>query len=237
VFDGHGIDGEKVSGQIKKDIVRCVEEEASRAFKNRRDRMGSESPSLAQSCGEPNIPQHEKDVFSRVQNKVKNKIIKMAFRSANLNLRNQLFDTRLSGTTANTIILSEKILTSCNVGDSRCIMGTLDQKGLNEWKRRSETEEHPQFDETERKMYWRCIALSKDHKPNAEAEKARILKAGGRVSAIYDPISGAQIGPHRVWLKDIDIPGLAMSRSLGDDIVRPVGVIGDPEIREIELEE
>ena len=26
-----------------------------------------------------------------------------------------------------------------------------------------------------------------------------------------------------------------MSRSFGDDIVRPVGVIGDPEIREIEL--
>lgn len=46
-----------------------------------------------------------------------------------------------------------------------------------------------------------------------------------------------QIGPHRVWLKDIDIPGLAMTRSFGDEIVRGVGVICDPEIREIELEE
>lgn len=40
-----------------------------------------------------------------------------------------------------------------------------------------------------------------------------------------------------MWLKDVDIPGLAMSRSLGDDIVRPVGVTCDPEIRELELEE
>ena len=40
----------------------------------------------------------------------------------------------------------------------------------------------------------------------------------------------------RVWLKEIDIPGLAMSRSFGDDIVKPVGMTCDPEIREIELE-
>jgi len=102
----------------------------------RRDRLGTETPSMATQCNEPNQPLNEKDVFNRVQNKVKNKIIKMAFRSANLNLRNQLFDTRLSGTTANTIILSDKILTSCNVGDSRCIMGTMDKRGLKEWESR-----------------------------------------------------------------------------------------------------
>lgn len=54
---------------------------------------------------------------------------------------------------------------------------------------------------------------------------------------MIDPTTGMQLGPHWVWLWDIDIPGLAMSRSFGDEIVRNVGVICDPEIREIELEE
>ena len=40
------------------------------------------------------------------------------------------------------------------------------------------------------------------------------------------------IGPYRVWLKNIDIPGLAMSRSMGDKIGVQAGVIGDPEIME-----
>jgi serine/threonine protein phosphatase PrpC len=38
------------------------------------------------------------------------------------------------------------------------------------------------------------------------------------------------IGPHRVWLKDTDIPGLAMSRSLGDKVAHSVGVSSLPEI-------
>lgn len=64
-----------------------------------------------------------------------------------------------------------------------------------------------------------------------------IVNSGGRVSAMVDPSTGFQVGPHWVWLKDIDIPGLAMSWSFGDEIVWNVGVICDPEIREIELEE
>ena len=35
---------------------------------------------------------------------------------------------------------------------------------------------------------------------------------------------------YRVWLKSGDKPGLAMSRSIGDHIGRPIGVICDPDI-------
>ena len=36
------------------------------------------------------------------------------------------------------------------------------------------------------------------------------------------------IGPARVWLKDEDSPGLAMSRSIGDVVANTVGVIPEP---------
>ena len=36
------------------------------------------------------------------------------------------------------------------------------------------------------------------------------------------------MGPERVWLKDIDVPGLAMSRSFGDTIAASVGVTHIP---------
>ncbi len=44
--------------------------------------------------------------------------------------------------------------------------------------------------------------------------------------------AGNDIGPIRVWLKDADLPGLAMSRSMGDKVATQCGVIADPEIYE-----
>jgi len=36
------------------------------------------------------------------------------------------------------------------------------------------------------------------------------------IKIIKKVITGEFIGPYRVWQKDIDIPGLAMTRSFGD---------------------
>ena len=36
------------------------------------------------------------------------------------------------------------------------------------------------------------------------------------------------MGPARVWLKDLEVPGLAMSRSLGDYVAQSVGVSPEP---------
>lgn len=43
------------------------------------------------------------------------------------------------------------------------------------------------------------------------------------------------VGPARVYLSGADIPGLAMSRSLGDIIVHEAGVSSVPEVTEREL--
>lgn len=43
---------------------------------------------------------------------------------------------------------------------------------------------------------------------------------------------GEDCGPPRVWLAEVDVPGLAMSRSIGDEVSQSVGVISVPEIIE-----
>ena len=77
----------------------------------------------------------------------------------------------------------------------------------------------------------KVVPLSRDHKPDLPDEKKRIIESGGRVDQIYG------MGPFRVWFKDADYPGLAMSRSIGDGYAHKVGVIDIPEIFELKIDE
>lgn len=60
--------------------------------------------------------------------------------------------------------------------------------------------------------------LTIDHKPNELIERLRIMKMGGDI--IND----------RVYLKGERMPGLNMSRSLGDTVAKQAGVISTPDI-------
>lgn len=74
----------------------------------------------------------------------------------------------------------------------------------------------------------KAVEVSLDHKPDREDEQKRIVAKGGRVFAVeYDD---GETGPPRVWLGHLDIPGLAMSRSLGDSVAHTAGVISEPEM-------
>jgi serine/threonine protein phosphatase PrpC len=46
----------------------------------------------------------------------------------------------------------------------------------------------------------------------------------------YKTTSGMFYGPKRVWLKNKQVPGLAMTRSIGDMSASSVGVTAEPEI-------
>lgn len=83
---------------------------------------------------------------------------------------------------------------------------------------------------------WSSQPLSRDQKPDDPSEMQRILKSGGRVEAFKD-YNGDPVGPARVWLKHENIPGLAMSRSIGDKVAGQVGVLWEPEIMEFQLTE
>ena len=76
----------------------------------------------------------------------------------------------------------------------------------------------------------KIILLSNDHKPNNIEERKRIEEKNGRVSQTFG------MGPFRVFLKNENFPGLAMSRSIGDKIAHSVGVSDIPEILEFDLD-
>ena len=133
------------------------------------------------------------------------KIISSTFIQTNTNLVNDdRVDSTFSGSTCTTLIYTPERIISANVGDSRCVVGKFDGKN------------------------WSAKNLTRDHKPNEPDEMKRILDNGGRVESYKDE-DGEFVGPERVWLKEDDIPGLAMSRSFGDEIAHTVGVIAEPE--------
>jgi len=116
-----------------------------------------------------------------------------------------------SGTTAVFALKVDDVLYVANIGDSRCILARYAQGEQNVLE---------------------AVPLSNDHKPSVPEEKARILAHGGRVGPLpsVEGDTDTDQGPDRVWLADYDIPGLAMSRSIGDEVSQRVGVISVPEI-------
>ena len=81
-----------------------------------------------------------------------------------------------------------------------------------------------------------AIFLSTDHTPEQIKEKERILSFGGRILK-FKEFNNEFVGPLRIWLKNEDVPGLAMTRSFGDLIASSVGVICEPEIKEFDVDE
>lgn len=136
-----------------------------------------------------------------------------AFEKTFKDLDSTSIDINFSGTTTVSLLLLQKTVYSANVGDSRAILISCNKHGE-----------------------WTSQPLSRDQKPDEPGEMQRILKYGGRVEAFKD-FNGDPIGPARVWLKHENIPGLAMSRSIGDKIAAQVGVLAEPEILEFSLTE
>ena len=68
---------------------------------------------------------------------------------------------------------------------------------------------------------WETIVLSNDHKPEDPKEAHRIQSFGGLVAASKD-VDGNNVGPLRIWVPGSNppVPGLAMTRAIGDKIAR-----------------
>ena len=125
-------------------------------------------------------------------------------------LASSFVDCEFSGSTACVTLLKGKTLYTAWLGDSRGVLGRQTSAGLE------------------------GIDLTIDHKPDDPEEMRRIHEKNGRVERLVDE-AGEPIGPPRVWLQYAWIPGLAMSRALGDKIAHTVGVISEPGISVLDL--
>ena len=142
-------------------------------------------------------------------------IIKETFIIANEKLvDNEEINSLFSGSTCVSVIYTPEKLIVPNIGDSRAVLGRLVNKEKNEYK---------------------AINLSRDHKPTEKDEAQRIIENDGRIQPFTE--EGEFVGPERVWIKEEEVPGLAMTRSFGDRVAATVGVMSEPEIKEFTFEE
>ena len=208
VFDGHGANGHFASDHVKKTLP----------------------INLAQMDYEDNANPMLKNItgFLSDSTTLRHGVLKEAFKKTNEHIGNRSFDANFSGTTAVTVYLMGNRLVCANVGDSRAVLGS--------YKLQPRNNQAISSIPAKAERTWIATALSRDHKPDDGEEKDRILKANGRVEPFREP-SGEPIGPSRVWLRSENIPGLAMSRSIGDKVAAKVGVIAEPEINEFLLTE
>ena len=126
---------------------------------------------------------------------------------------NEEINSLFSGSTCVSVIFTPEKLIVPNIGDSRAVMGRLNKT----------TGEYI------------AIELSRDHKPTEKDEAKRILDNDGRIQPFLE--DGEFVGPQRVWIKDEEVPGLAMTRSFGDRVAATVGVMSEPEIKEFSFTE
>ena len=159
-----------------------------------------------------NLMKYSKNCFNNTNEIIHD--IKETFLSVKNDLyANSEIDKEWSGSTCTSVLLLINKLFIINVGDSRSIIGKY----------------------TKNKEYI-AYQLSNDHKPSVPEEKERILSAGGVIKQMTDD-NGNSIGPLRIYMKDDNIPGLAMSRSFGDYYASLAGAICEPEVEEYILED
>ncbi len=80
-----------------------------------------------------------------------------------------------------------------------------------------------------------ALEISIDHKPTRDIEQERVKRAGGKIER--STMGDREVGPYRVWKAEEDVPGIAITRSLGDLIAHKIGVIAEPEVTTKDVEE
>ena len=224
VCDGHGEDGQNVSEYLRDNLPEEVNLELEKLISSENTRLNILESMLHRNRNESENNNNEKErqekIIKNFQDIEKiNDLFKRTFVSINLRLieENYMLNLETSGSTCSSIFLQkDKInkLYSVNVGDSRSIIIRESSK--------------------DNGAIWSFEALSRDHKPSDKDEADRIIQHGGEIQQIQNE-NGEWEGPFRIFMKNEEGPGLAMSRSFGDIVGTMLGIICEPEIKEFTL--
>eukprot|EP00300_Choanocystis_sp_HF-7_P001172 c1094_g1_i1.p1 GENE.c1094_g1_i1~~c1094_g1_i1.p1 ORF type:complete len:216 (+),score=46.21 c1094_g1_i1:2-649(+) len=115
-------------------------------------------------------------------------------------------DMAFSGASTAVCIINGTTILCANVGMVKCVLGFRNDKGKIKHK-----------------------DLTALHDPTDEAERARVLSAGGRIAPLTIDNSGP-IGRDRLWAGNSPFPGLATTRCLGVSSLSKAGCIPQPSI-------
>jgi serine/threonine protein phosphatase PrpC len=200
VFDGHGAEGRKVSQFVRNTLPAEIIER----YKTRK----AERLAMKSSEGE------KIEIYDAELRKA---ALKQAFIQAESRLRDIAsgIDHQFSGTTGVGVWIVGQLAYAACTGDSRAIIGRKPAQALSPKSPRG----------------WRsppailAVSMTCDQKPTRPDERKRVRAAGGRITRWKK-----NVGPLRVWLPDDWIPGLAMTRSIGDTILTEFGVTPEPEV-------
>lgn len=227
VYDGHGKQGHFASGLCRTRMPEVVGEELralppSSLVHNPSRRLESRTASGEISA--------VASAFKRACAKVQDEMFE-----------GSKFNAGMSGTTSIMCLFIGRHLVVANSGDSRCVLGRVEarraedegdaaEEGGSVQLRRTPQVSSSALPRTRQVTKWISHPLSTDHEPGHVKERARIESRGGAVRPTRDGRSGLYVGPQRVWnlAAGGHVPGLAMSRSIGDRVATEVGVISDP---------
>ncbi|CAI2359825.1 unnamed protein product [Moneuplotes crassus] len=219
ICDGHGTNGHKASNFLRNTLPKELKNRLQEETRSN----GSQSLDISKLAEQGKCPLSQ-DMYNLFVN---------SFLDTNDSLIRQEFDTKFSGSTCCALLIYEKKIFCANVGDSRCILIRIPnlKQRLAENSHSSRVQKSS---EDAKELKITVLELSRDHKPDDHDERERIESNGGEIQS-YINSKGICVGPKRVWVKNHNFPGLAMSRSFGDEIASRVGVSACPEIKETTL--
>ena len=231
VCDGHGEDGQNVSDYLKCVLPEELDKELNNFISSENKKLNILESMLAKNRNEllnhdeiNKDDKKDKEQNNKLDENLENlekikELFKKVFTSTNLKLieENYMFNLENSGSTCVSVFLKKTNINKiyiANVGDSRAII--VKEKNNNKVNNIDKLS---------------CEQLSRDHTCEEKDEAERILNHGGEIQKIQNE-KGEWEGPLRIYMKNEEGPGLAMTRSFGDVIGSILGVIAEPEVTE-----
>lgn len=211
VFDGHGKNGHHVSKYLKSNFTSLLkyqsDKEPGHVFNP------ASMPKLLKNC----CTYLDKKIVELDSRKSSHRSSRTSYGS--INSTQMPFDASLSGSTCSMIILTNNMLWSLSIGDSKSIL--IFQNII--------SSPRPS-------LGYYSYPISKIHSTDNLDEIRRVKKQGGVVKRatnyMYEPY-----GPLRVWNSKGKMPGLQVTRSFGDLIGKNCGVSAVPDILDLRIKD